>query len=197
MDHRVWTGAGSRGQGAGSRGQWREADGVCAGPHHLHVLPCKALEFLLHPLDAMQQVLVLLIHSLVLLHQRLQLHLCLPRALQLQWVQIQVRGLDGPTGGQATPAELQHCPFRSMTPGGQSSHQVFPGHSSADHRATPCRQQPWPELGHLLSMKGVQSYSLEGLTTISKQTVPKKVGCSSRLSFIQPLGTTLMPLLAI
>lgn len=102
-----------------------------------------------------------------------------------------------PRVGQATPAELQHCPFRSLTPGGQSSHLVFPGHSLADGRTTPCRQQPWPEPGHLLSTKGVQSYSLEGLTTISKQTDPKKVRCPSRLSFIQPLGTTLMPLLAL
>lgn len=88
-----------------------------AGPHHLHVLPREGLEFLLHPLDAVKQVLILLVHTLVLLHQRLQLHLCLPRALQLQQVQTQVRELDGPMGGQAPPAELQHCPFGSMTPG--------------------------------------------------------------------------------
>lgn len=91
-----------------------------AGPHHLHVLPRKALEFLLHPLDAVQQVVVLLVHLLVLLQQRLQLHLCLPRALQLQWVQTQVRELDGPTGGQATASRASTLSLQERDPGGRS-----------------------------------------------------------------------------
>lgn len=51
--------------------------------YHLHVFPREILDLLLHPLDALQQVLVLLVHSLVLLHQGLQLDLGLTGAFQL------------------------------------------------------------------------------------------------------------------
>lgn len=53
--------------------------------YHFHVLSREVLDFLLHPLDALQEVLVLLIHSLVLLHQGLQLDLGLTGAFQLQY----------------------------------------------------------------------------------------------------------------
>lgn len=52
--------------------------------HHFHIFPREVLDFLLHPLDAVQQVLILLVHSLVLLHQGLQLDLGLPGAFQLR-----------------------------------------------------------------------------------------------------------------
>lgn len=53
--------------------------------YHFHVLSREVLDFLLHPLDALQKVLVLLVHSLVLLHQGLQLDLSLTGAFQLQY----------------------------------------------------------------------------------------------------------------
>lgn len=52
--------------------------------YHFHVLSREVLDFLLHPLDALQKVLVLLVHPLVLLHQGLQLDLGLTGAFQLQ-----------------------------------------------------------------------------------------------------------------
>lgn len=59
-----------------------------AGPrwpvtHHFHIFPCEVLNFLLHPLDTLQQILILLVHSLVLLHKGLQLDLGLTGAFQL------------------------------------------------------------------------------------------------------------------
>lgn len=70
--------------------RWRPELGA-GGPrwpvaHHFHVLPCEVLDFFLHPLDALQQILILLVHSLVLLHKGLQLDLGLPGAFQL-WIE--------------------------------------------------------------------------------------------------------------
>lgn len=67
--------------------RWRPELGA-GGPrwpmaHHFHILPCEVLDFFLHPLDALQQILILLVHSLVLLHKGLQLDLGLPGAFQL------------------------------------------------------------------------------------------------------------------
>lgn len=70
---------------------WRIPDRVGsarAGPkgptaHHFHVFPREVLDFLLHPLDTLQQILIFLVHPLVFLHQGLQLNLGLSRAFQL------------------------------------------------------------------------------------------------------------------
>lgn len=75
-------------RGSGDEGSQTDEDSGRApgGTHHFHVFPREVLDFLLHPLDAVQQILILLVHALVLLHEGLQLDLRLPGAFQL-WVE--------------------------------------------------------------------------------------------------------------
>lgn len=80
---RTWTGRVGAGQSQ-TETRARGWGSPCPMTHHFHIFPCEVLDFLLHPLDAVQQVLILLVHSLVLLHQGLQLDLGLPGAFQLR-----------------------------------------------------------------------------------------------------------------
>lgn len=77
---------GSECRGLGNPRRRREPGAGGQGPmtHHFHVFPREVLDLLLHPLDALQQILILLVHSLVLLHKGLQLDLRLSGAFQLR-----------------------------------------------------------------------------------------------------------------
>lgn len=77
----------AEGEGRGGESQQRQNSRAGAQQpttYHLHVFPREVLDFLLHPLDAVQQILILLVHPLVLLHKGLQLDLSLTGAFELR-----------------------------------------------------------------------------------------------------------------